>query len=200
MKELLYGKTRTYLVGGVLLVDTDWAGTLPQLFRKLKESGGAMEHIRYLMITHYHPDHMGIAAELMELGVTLVIFDVQLPHVHFPDGIYAREKKRSYRPIDESRAVILSCAGSRAFLESIGIAGEVIHTPGHSEDSVSLILDSGTAIVGDLPPYAALAAMEDERVKTSYEKILSHGVSRVHYGHMVSECPDGEPHSANDRR
>ena len=76
MKELLYGKTRTYLVGGVLLVDTDWAGTLPSLFRKLKESNIPTESIRYLMITHYHLDHMGIASELMNWGVKLVIFDV----------------------------------------------------------------------------------------------------------------------------
>ncbi|MBE6611312.1 MAG: MBL fold metallo-hydrolase, partial [Ruminococcaceae bacterium] len=65
MIELLYGKTRTYLVGGILLVDTDWAGTLPRFFRKLKESNIPLESIRCLMVTHYHPDHMGIAAELM---------------------------------------------------------------------------------------------------------------------------------------
>ena len=190
MKELLYGKTRTYLVGGVLLVDTDWAGTLPSLFRKLKESNIPTESIRYLMITHYHPDHMGIASELMDLGVKLVIFDVQLPHVHFSDCIYAKEKNRAYKPIDESLAVVLTCAESREFLSKLGISGEVIHTPGHSEDSVSLILDDGTAIVGDLPPYSALAAIDDEKVQNSYKNILSRGVSRLHYGHMVSERID----------
>lgn len=187
MKELLYGKTRTYLVGGVLLVDTDWAGTLPSLFRKLKESNIPTDSICYMMITHYHPDHMGIAAELMDLGVKLVIFDVQLPHVHFSDSIYAKEKNRAYKPIDESRAVMLTCAESREFLAKLGISGDVIHTPGHSEDSVSLILDDGTAIVGDLPRYSALAAIDDEKVQNSYKNILSRDVSRLYYGHMVSE-------------
>lgn len=192
MKELLYGKTRTYLVGGILLVDTDWAGTLLSLFRKLKESNILAESIRYLMITHYHPDHMGIVAELMDLGVKLVIFDVQLSHVHFSDGIYAKEKNRAYKPIDESRALMLTCAESRKFLANLGISGEVIHTPGHSEDSVSLILDDGTAIVGDLPPYSALAAIDDEKVQNSYKNILSRGASRLHYGHMASERFDRE--------
>ena len=190
MKELLYGKTRTYLVGGVLLVDTDWAGTLPSLFRKLKELKIPTESIRYLMITHYHPDHMGIASELMDLGVKLVIFDVQFPHVHFSDSIYAKEKNLAYKPIDESIAVVLTCAESREFLAKLGVSGEVIHIPGHSEDSVSLILDDGTAIVGDLPPYSALAAIDDEKVQNSYKNILSRGVSRLHYGHMVSERID----------
>ena len=187
MIELLYGKTRTYLVGGVLLVDTDWAGTLPNLFRKLKESNISTESIRYLMITHYHPDHMGIASDLMNLGVKLVIFDVQLPYVHSSDSIYAKEKNRAYKPIHESSGNVLTCVESREFLAKLGISGEVIHTPGHSEDSVSLILDDGTAIVGDLPPYSALAAIDDDKVQNSYKNILSHGVSCLHYGHMVSE-------------
>ena len=187
MIELLYGKTRTYLVGGVLLVDTDWAGTLPSLFRKLKESNITTESIRYLMITHYHPDHMGIASDLMNLGVKLVVFDAQLPHIHFSDGIYAKEKNCAFKPIDESSGIVLTCAESREFLAKLGISGEVIHTPGHSEDSVSLILDDGTAIVGDLPPYSALEAIDDDKVQNSYKNILSHGVSRFHYGHMVSE-------------
>jgi len=44
MKELVYGKTRCYLLdngGQSVLVDTDWAGTLPLFFRALKEAGGA---------------------------------------------------------------------------------------------------------------------------------------------------------------
>jgi len=187
MIELLYGKTRTYLVGGILLVDTDWAGTLPRFFRKLKESNIPLESIRYLMITHYHPDHMGIASDLMNLGVKLVVFDAQLPHIHFSDGIYAKEKNCAFKPIDESSEIVLTCAESREFLAKLGISGEVIHTPGHSEDSVSLILDDGTAIVGDLPPYSALEAIDDDKVQNSYKNILSHGVSRLDYAHMVSE-------------
>lgn len=187
MKELLYGKTRTYLVGGCLLVDTDWAGTLPSFFRKLKELDIPMESIRYLMITHYHPDHMGLAADLMELGVQLIIFDVQLPYVHFSDSIYAKEKNNFYKPIDERHAIVLSCAESRNFLATLGISGEVIHTPGHSQDSVSLILDDTNAIVGDLPVFSAFSVVEDETVKHSYREILSRCVSRLHYGHMVGE-------------
>lgn len=130
---------------------------------------------------------MGIAAELMELGIRLVIFDVQLPYVHFSDSIFCREKNMDFKSIDESNAIIMACIESRNFLAQMGIKGEVIHTPGHSEDSISLILDDGTAIVGDLPPYSALSAVDDETVKNSYDKILSHGVTRIYYGHMVSE-------------
>ena len=187
---LKYGNTNTYLIrgnGGNLLVDTDWAGTLPAFYRALKKQNLQIGDISHMMATHYHPDHMGIMAELMEQGVRLLLFDVQQPYIHFSDSIYAREKNRAYRPIDEGRAKLLCCGESRAFLSTLGIAGEVIYTPGHSEDSVSLLLDDGNAVVGDLPPYSALAAVTEEAVKNSYKTILSHGGRQLHYGHMVGE-------------
>jgi len=190
LTKLKYGNTNTYLIrgsAGNLLVDTDWAGTLPAFFRGIKAQHLQIDEISYVLSTHYHPDHMGITAELMDLGVQLVVFDVQLPYIHFSDSIYKKEKNRFYKPVDESRAKILCCRESRDFLASLGISGEIIHTPGHSEDSISLILDDGNAVVGDLPPYSALAAEDDETVRNSYANILSRGVTRLHYGHMVSE-------------
>ena len=190
LTRLQYGNTNTYLIrgsAGILLVDTDWAGTLPAFYKAIKAQNLQVSDISCVLATHYHPDHMGIAADLMTLGVPLVLFDVQLSYVHFSDGIYAKEKNRFYRPIDESLARILSCSGSREFLCSLGIAGEVIHTPGHSADSISLLLDEGVAVVGDLLPYSALSAMEEETVRNSYREILSHGVTELHYGHMVCE-------------
>ena len=36
------------------------------------------------------------------------------------------------------------------FLKDLGIDGKIIYTPVHSEDSISIILDEGIALVGDL--------------------------------------------------
>lgn len=46
--------------------------------------------------------------------------------------------------------VTISCADSRATLAGIGISGEIVHTPCHSDDSVSLLLDDGSVFTGDL--------------------------------------------------
>jgi glyoxylase-like metal-dependent hydrolase (beta-lactamase superfamily II) len=35
-------------------------------------------------------------------------------------------------------------------LETYGVAGQAIHTPGHTPGAVSVVLDDGTAIVGDM--------------------------------------------------
>ncbi|MFN8418983.1 MAG: hypothetical protein U0528_07035 [Anaerolineae bacterium] len=45
---------------------------------------------------------------------------------------------------------MITLDNSRAFLSSIGIAGAIISTPGHSDDGIALILDDGAAFTGDL--------------------------------------------------
>ena len=35
-------------------------------------------------------------------------------------------------------------------LQPYGIAGKIIHTPGHSPSSISIMLDNGEALIGDL--------------------------------------------------
>jgi glyoxylase-like metal-dependent hydrolase (beta-lactamase superfamily II) len=45
--------------------------------------------------------------------------------------------------------IILSASDSK-FLRSIGIDGQILCTPGHTADSISVLLDDGSAFVGDL--------------------------------------------------
>lgn len=53
-------------------------------------------------------------------------------------------------PINVDGATITKCSESRDFLQSIGVGGEIISTPSHSNDSISLVLDNGTCFVGEL--------------------------------------------------
>lgn len=183
---LQYGNTKTfYIANGVegILVDTDWAGSISMFYREIKRHGILIENIKYLIITHYHPDHMGLAGQLTELGIKLVIVDIQQDFIHSSDCIFQKEKRFDYKPIVEDEALIISCEESRSFLKEIGIDGEIIHTPGHSEDSVSLILDEGIAIVGDLYPIDTVIAYNDNVLKNSWNELLSHNLKTVYYGH-----------------
>ena len=188
MKKLRYGNTNTFYIdgnNGGLLVDTDYAGTLFSFFKAIKTASIDIHDISYILATHYHPDHIGIVSELQKLGITLLIADVQKSSVHFSDEIFFRDKRLNYNPIDDSISKVITCSESRDFLRNIGIDGEIIHTPSHSEDSVSLILNNGSCFVGDTEPLEYLEAYENNiKLKNDWNNILSFNPKRIFYAHV----------------
>ena len=69
-------------------------------------------------------------------------------------------------------------------LSSIGISGEIIHTPSHSEDSISLIRDDGSCFVGDLDPLEYIEAYENNAaLKNEWDLIMSYNPKTIFYAH-----------------
>ena len=193
--KIRYGNTNTFFIKGTgagLLVDTDFAGTLPAFYKAIKAQEIQVSDITYLLCTHYHPDHCGLASELMAQGVQLAVMEPQLGSVHYSDPIFARMHDLHYVPVDESKAVVLSSAESRSFLAKMGINGEIISTPSHSEDSICVMLDEGICLAGDLEPYEYLAAYADNAaLKADWDKVLSYSPKRICYAHANEKvmCP-----------
>ena len=182
MIKLRYGNTNTFFIDG-LLVDTDYAGTLPAFYREIKKKGIGINDIEYILATHYHPDHMGLIGELMEQGVSLILIDKQESAVHGSDHIFERDNV-AFVPVEESRASVITCEESREFFKRIGISGEAIETPSHSPDSISLMLDNGDCFVGDLEPVEYIDAYEDNAsLKEDWSRIMSFHPKRIFYAH-----------------
>lgn len=193
--ELKYSGTNTYLIRGTngsILFDTGWAGSFPQFCRALGGAGATVQEIRYLFISHFHPDHMGIAQEIAGYGVRIVVADVQRAHIHDADRIFAKEGNCLYLPIVDEDVLVISCGESRPFLEECGIAGEVVHTPGHSEDSISLCLDDGVLFVGDLNPLYELDIYRGTQIGDSWGELLTRNPVKVYYGHAKTAELNGE--------
>ncbi|MFX0210797.1 MAG: MBL fold metallo-hydrolase, partial [Candidatus Hodarchaeota archaeon] len=77
-------------------------------------------------------------------------------------------------------------------LTDFGISGRVIHTPGHTAGSVSVLLDSGIAFIGCLAqnkfplrlnPGLPVLADSIEEVKDSWNRLLELGVEMAYPGH-----------------
>lgn len=185
--KLKYGGTNTFLIRGSrknLLVDTDYAGTLSAFYKEIKKINITVGEIAYVLATHYHPDHIGLISELMKQGVKLLLINTQTELVHFSDGIFKRESYLEYLPIDETKAIVISCNESRNFLLGMGIGGEIISTPSHSTDSVSLILDNGVCLVGDLEPFDFIEAYEDNNsLKKDWELVMSYQPEKILFAH-----------------
>ncbi len=180
---LTYRSTHSYLVGlsdGKLMVDAGWAGSLPALQSQLRAYQIASAAIRFVLITHTHPDHAGLAQTVKRWsGARLLIHAKQIVFLPQLEAFFAA--KGGYEPIRvEARDVVLT-AGNRPVLDALGIDGEVIETPGHSDDSVSLVLDSGLAFTGDLHlPQFAVDEAAAVLTRASWQRLLEHG-ARVFY-------------------
>lgn len=186
--RLKYGNTNTYFVrgkNGGVLIDTDYAGTLSAFYKELKKNQISIDDITYVLATHYHPDHIGLVSELTKLGIKLLLLDTQYKYVHFADEIFKREIHLSYEPIDEKSAVIITLMESREVLANMGIAGEIIPTASHSKDSISVILDSGECIVGDLEPVEYIDAYEENAaLQSDWKLVMSYHPKVIYYAHV----------------
>ena len=188
IEEIKYSNTNTYLIHGKtgdLLFDTGWAGTFGALCKALGEKGLKLQSIKYLLISHFHPDHMGIAQKTADAaGAVIAVPDVQTEFIHSSDYIFEKEKKPDFVPIDDQKIKIISTGKSRRFLKELGISGEIIHTPGHSDDSISLWLDKEkTLLVGDLNPLYELEMHKGTQIAESWEKLLKLKPDKICYGH-----------------
>lgn len=179
-----YQTTNYYAIeikGGKLLVDCGWPGTLSQFSAELKRKGIAIHDINYLLVTHFHPDHAGMTQELKKLGIKHLLMDVQVDFVSQMTEFF-KTKKFPYVQIQTDDSIHLQLSESRKFLAGIGVEGEIIHTPGHSDDSVTLILDEGYAFVGDLHPVFLLP--EDDVIsRQSWDKIHQHRIVKIFPAH-----------------
>ncbi len=164
-----------------LLVDLGWPGMFGTLAAQLKRMGVPMAEVTHGLATHYHLDHAGAAQDLKVAGMRLVVMDVQAA---FIEPMRAHVKPADhYTPIGLGDNVPLTCAESRAFLARLGIAGEIVHTPGHSDDSVSVLLDGGEVFTGDLT-WPTLAGEDAATLVTaSWDVLRAKGAKVVHAGH-----------------
>ncbi len=164
-----------------LLVDLGWPGMMGALLANLKRMDVPIEEIRYGLATHYHIDHAACAEELKRRGMRLIVTPEQVAAI--PAMKRWIKPTDNYVDITEEDNLVLTIAQSRKFLAGLGIAGEILHTPGHSDDSVSLVLDIGAAFTGDLTSESRIAFEDPDLVARSWRQLRERGVTNIYGGH-----------------
>jgi len=164
-----------------LLVDLGWPDSIGRTRANLTRKDVPIEQIRYGLATHYHIDHAGLAQELKQADVPLLVLDVQVQAI--PPMKRWTKPQDNYTDVTLHDNVTIPCSESRPLLENIGIPGEIVHTPGHSEDSVSLLLDDGSAFTGDLTHPAFIGLEDAEVVTASWRLLQKRGATRIYPGH-----------------
>jgi len=187
-----------------ILVDGGAMGGLPAFKRKLKELHIEPGEIELILLTHGHWDHITCLGDIQTMtGAKIAVhekdrFMVETGEPPFPNGVNGYGKAMSalakgilhpHLPKLKVDTVIPDAGMS---LRAFGIPGEVIYTPGHSMGHVSIVLDTGDALVGDmamndwylrLSPGLPILADDIRLVVESWKKILPLGIKRVYPAH-----------------
>jgi ribonuclease/clavin/mitogillin len=164
-----------------LLMDLGYPGTMGTLRARFKQMDIPIKEIRYALATHYHIDHAGLAQELKLAGVPLLVLETQIQAI--PLMKQFTKPQDHYVDISLDGNVTISFPESRALLAQIGIPGEILSTPGHSDDSVSLLLDDGSVFTGDLTPLEHAWGEAGELVKASWRMLIEKGAKRIFPAH-----------------
>jgi glyoxylase-like metal-dependent hydrolase (beta-lactamase superfamily II) len=166
---------------GYLLIDVGMPGTYGELVSVLKRKSLPPEQIRFLVVTHFHPDHCGVAQELKSAGVTLLLGDVQ--ERRLAEANRALAKFPGYLEISDIGNMVVATDDRAAWKAATGMDGVLLHTPGHSDDSVSAVIDGVGAFVGDLRPPEACTGQAAVQAAASWQKIRAAGARHVFPAH-----------------
>lgn len=190
------GKNNAYLLTGdgpTTLVDTGVAvdDVRAQLERGLAEEGVAMAEIDTVVLTHWHQDHAGLAADVQAAsGATVYAHEADAPLVGRNPGAWREMdelRERRFAAWDvpmadremlaEVFAAAVRVGGDAADVDAVHegdtiAAGDhtlrVIHAPGHTAGLAAFAVEgTGEALVGDavLPQYTPNVGGADLRVE-----------------------------------
>jgi glyoxylase-like metal-dependent hydrolase (beta-lactamase superfamily II) len=192
--------------GRWLLIDSGKPGTVDALFRGIAATGCEIGNIALLLITHAHFDHVGGATRLKrEAGVPIAIHKdeadlLRTGRFEISGGLNALGRTKVFlgRHVApramfafEPTAPDIIIEGKRR-LDDFGFAAAVIHTPGHSQGSISLLTDGGDLFCGDLAITQPLTGIwrhmpiygsSIEDIKRSWRMSLDMGAKHVYPSH-----------------
>jgi glyoxylase-like metal-dependent hydrolase (beta-lactamase superfamily II) len=157
------GHVNAYLIeaaSGHILVDTGMPKSEHKLDGAFKHTGVPPRSVQLIIATHGHLDHIGSIAHAQRTTGAKV-----LCHRSLSDRLANGEIEPAIPQNLKGRILNFMTGLARFKYEGIepdilieeefdlaeyGIAGRIIHTPGHSSSSVSIMLDNGEALIGDM--------------------------------------------------
>ena len=202
------GINRCYIIKqrGAIMVDGGSPNQMGSITNSFKSLTVKPDEIGLIILTHGHFDHAGSAKDLQ--NITRAQIMIHKDDKHFLDGsdmvwppgvttwgkISAQIFKRILKneiSFPETKADII--LNEKEFsLAEFGIDGKVIHTPGHTPGSLSVLLDNGDAFIGcmahnglplRLRPGLPIFAEDIEQLKKSWEVIIGMGAKTIYPGH-----------------
>jgi len=199
---------------GYLLIDCGNSGDQQAFLKWLHQRGIALADIHYLLLTHHHTDHCGLMAFLIAANPQMRVImssvcagylktghHFQHPHEHYANPVLGLILKTFFKlngnvtdcftPYFCRPGDILIEGDNATLLVELGLNGTILLTPGHTEDSISIVTDT-LAFVGDAArnilnftgtPYQPLLLYNLEVCYSSWNKLHAEGVKTIFPAH-----------------
>lgn len=176
----------------VVLVDAGIQSSSGRIVKALKRNNIDIKDIAFIVITHGHSDHYGALSKIKKLsGAKVIAHEDEVQSIQeginseivFHNGL----AKLLVRLFDAQKVepcmvdiVLYKSDGDVFDLTVLGIEGKILHTPGHTGGSISLIFDNHAAIIGDMITIGHFTGKLDlpniytnlEALRSSLEKVL----------------------------
>ncbi len=213
-KTLKMGVTNCYLLkcrDGYLLIDTSFPEYFGKFLEELKRIEVDPLEIKYLLLTHHHDDHAGFAARLKEIsGCRIIIHNNAIAalrdgvmistnkplnwRVNITMAIFNKVKHRNFKipPVTIDNSDLIINGEEDNIVKQIGLNGKILYTPGHTVDSISVVLSNGDAFVGDTCMnflnfcgihYRPIWLYNQELVFNSWTQIIDSGARIIYPAH-----------------
>src|SRR5512146_3074857 len=146
---------------GILVVDAGMPHSTFRVLGKIRALGNKPQDVRLILLTHGHIDHAGGALALHRAtGAPVALHRLDAPLVATPSLKIPPARTRA---IDAIGGVLTAfgwvvplpaftpdlCVEDDQSLREFGLDARVVHTPGHTDGSISVLFDDGTMLVGD---------------------------------------------------
>jgi glyoxylase-like metal-dependent hydrolase (beta-lactamase superfamily II) len=125
--------------GGLALVETGPASTLPHLEEALKKNGWQIADFQNVFLSHIHFDHAGAAWVFAEKGAKVYVHPKGLPHLAAPEKlynsarmIYGEQMDKLWGPMHPIPENQLVAPAHGEIIEACGLRFTAWHTPGHA--------------------------------------------------------------------
>ena len=193
---------------GVIMIDVGAPGKIKLFLKSIERLGIKPNDIKLIIPTHGHWDHIGSAKDIKEItGARIAMHRqekewLEKAQKHIPPAVtlwgHIISKTLGFLlPLIHFPAakVDIILEDEDFSLTGFGIPGKIIYTPGHSPGSVSVLLDTGEAFVGDLAmssfplrlsPGLPIFAEDIQEVKNSLTLLLDKGATKIYPAHGKS--------------